>query len=620
MNQPSLPATRDLWKVIAGDVRRLAPELVVYELLFKLLTAAVIAPTTAALVSWMISLSGETAITNDQIASFLFSPLGIATGLVWSVLAFTIAMAEQSGLLVIAAADYRSTPMGALSAIVFGLRRISQFARLAVLEILIAAMVVLPVLTIAGAIYLLVLGDHDINYYLAERPPKFVGCVGCGIVLGCIGAAALATLHIWWLFALPRVLLEDSGARAALRASREMVRGQFWHLAKHVLIWLVASSLLGLVTVMVLRWIALAATGLAGDRVTVLLPTLGLLTTLNLLAAAAISFVSIITYSLLVTRLYQQTCQVRDIEFASHVAIEEPRSSLVRRFVTKRRFAVGAAVVLFAGAVLTAWGLLEVLNIEPNFKITAHRGSSLRAPENSLAAIDLAIREGADYIEIDVQETADGQIVVLHDKDFMRLAGVNRTIWETTYADLADVDIGSNFDPAFADQRVPLLSDVIDRTRGKAKLNIELKFNGHDEQLVQRVVDILREEDFVDECVVSSLDQNGLTQVQNIAPEIRTGLITAVSIGQLSRSPFDFLSVSASRVTPELISAAHRQDKEVHVWTVNDPDEARRLIDMGVDNLLTDDPLMLFELRQEKAELNPAERLLLRFHRWANQT
>ncbi len=287
--------------------------------------------------------------------------------------------------------------------------------------------------------------------------------------------------------------------------------------------------------------------------------------------------------------------------------------------MTKRRIAVTALVLFFLAMSVFAYNIVEQAGVERSVKITAHRGSSLRAPENTLAAIQLAIDEGADYVEIDVQETSDGEVILLHDKDLMRVAGVRRNIWDVALSDLADIDIGTRFNPQFASERVPTLTQAIAQARGKGKLNIELKFNGHDEQLAQRVVDIVRREQFADDCVISSLDAQGLAEVERLAPELKTGLIVGATIGNAARIENDFLSASTRLVRQPLIDELHRRGRQIHVWSVSDERTANQLIEMGVDNLITDDPLLLVAIRAKRAELSPTQRLALALRQWLTQ-
>ena len=187
-----------------------------------------------------------------------------------------------------------------------------------------------------------------------------------------------------------------------------------------------------------------------------------------------------------------------------------------------------------------------------------------------MAAILQAIEEGAEFVEIDVQETKDGTVVLAHDKDLNRVFGINRRIWEVTYDELKDLDSGGWFSPKFSDQRIATLAQVIEAVKGRAKLNIELKFNGHDQKLASEVVRIVNEHDFARDCILTSLDYDGIRQVRAAGPGIRTGVIVTSALGDITELETDLLSVSSAAVTRDLIARARRRNLEVHVWTVND--------------------------------------------------
>jgi glycerophosphoryl diester phosphodiesterase len=171
--------------------------------------------------------------------------------------------------------------------------------------------------------------------------------------------------------------------------------------------------------------------------------------------------------------------------------------------------------------------------------------------------------------------------------------------------------VGSWFDPAFAGERVPTLAEAIDLSRGRIKLNIELKLFGPDQGLTRAVADLVDREKFESDCLVTSFDLDALDQTKRISPRLRTGLIVAHAIGDVSRVEVDVLNVRADHLSDELLRNAHRRAREVHVWTVNDPREMTRQIKRGVDNILTSDPDVLIRVRDEWASLTGVERLLL---------
>ena len=165
------------------------------------------------------------------------------------------------------------------------------------------------------------------------------------------------------------------------------------------------------------------------------------------------------------------------------------------------------------------------VRFEDDVTITAHRGASAAAPENTMAAVERALEDGADWVEIDVQETADGEVVVFHDSDFMKLAGNDLKIWDATMADLEKIDVGSWFDERFKDERVPTLAEVLAACKGRAGVNIELKYYGHDEQLEQRVAEIVEAEEMADQVVLMSLKLDAVKKMKAASPGLASGIV-----------------------------------------------------------------------------------------------
>jgi glycerophosphoryl diester phosphodiesterase len=283
------------------------------------------------------------------------------------------------------------------------------------------------------------------------------------------------------------------------------------------------------------------------------------------------------------------------------------------RRIKGRRVLIAALVSVFLG-VATVWGIVETEDLEDPIKVTAHRGSSSTAPENTLAAVRQAVADGADFVEIDVQLTRDGVVVVAHDADLMRLAGDPRVLTQSSFAELREVDVGSWFGPEFASQRLPTLDEVIAAVRGRSGLLVEIKsYRADGLVLVAKVVEALRAQGMSDTAAIMSLDYAEVSEARRLAPEIPAGFVASATIGRVDRLDVEFLAVPASRTRSVLIAAAHQQQKQVWVWTVNDREQMWRLIDYGVDSIITDEPATLREVLRERETLDDVERLLLRF-------
>jgi glycerophosphoryl diester phosphodiesterase len=297
---------------------------------------------------------------------------------------------------------------------------------------------------------------------------------------------------------------------------------------------------------------------------------------------------------------------------AEAVRLPEPvgpaTAALLR--LSRGRIASAACIALVL-ATLVGAGALHSIDLEDRVQITAHRGGAAHSPENTLAAIRRAIDDGTDWVEIDVQESKDGVVVVAHDSDLKKVAGSGVKIWEATADELRSLDIGSYFDKSFQDERVPTLAEVLQLCKGKSRVNIELKYYGHDQELEQRVVELVEEHQMQSDIVVMSLEARGIEKLKKLRPDWTAGQLIAVTAGDPTRAPADFLAVKTSLATRDFVESAHGREKPVYVWTVNDAATMSAMMGRGVDNIITDDPALARQVLAERAAMSPLERILI---------
>ena len=264
---------------------------------------------------------------------------------------------------------------------------------------------------------------------------------------------------------------------------------------------------------------------------------------------------------------------------------------------------VGVGLFYIYDLVRNGSELSEELLIET--EITAHRGSSRTAPENTIPAIEAAVEEMADSVEIDVQMTADGVVVLGHDASLKRVAGVNRSIASMTFEELEKLDVGSWFSSEYAGTRIPSLSEVLELCSQKTSLNIEIKYVGKNSELPEKTAEMVREYGMENQCVITTTNLSYLKRVKEALPEIRTGYIISAAYGNFySSEDVDFISIRSGFVTSALMQNAHEQGKAVYAWTVNTKSELERLTLLGVDGIITDRPVLAREIvyREEATE------------------
>jgi len=244
-------------------------------------------------------------------------------------------------------------------------------------------------------------------------------------------------------------------------------------------------------------------------------------------------------------------------------------------------------------------------------RLFGHRGAAGVAPENTLPSFRRALADGVDVFELDVHATRDGEVVVLHDPTLERTTdGVGR-IASLSFAELAQLDAGHGFSPdggktfPFRGQgiRVPRLTELI-REFPEIPLNIEIKSEG--EAVVAAVVRIVQA---ARARIVLAAEHDSIMQaIRAAAPEIPTSLATlevadfigALQAGTEPKIPDGAVALQipprygdTTLVDAASVAAAHRLGAEIHVWTINDPAEARRLLDLGCDGIMTDLPHLI---------------------------
>lgn len=232
--------------------------------------------------------------------------------------------------------------------------------------------------------------------------------------------------------------------------------------------------------------------------------------------------------------------------------------------------------------------------------LIAHRGASGYAPENTLAAFAKALEIGAESIEFDVQQTKDGELVVIHDIDLRRVAGARRFVGKMSWYDLSQWDVGSWFDPRFKGERVPRLQDLLDLVERKGRL-IELQLEIKDgrkpyEGIEKRILDLLRSRpQWEGKVVISSFNHGALRRVRELDPHIRLGYLVGLTrrpkaIKEVEALRCESVHLSRRQVDRYWVEAIRKSGRKTFVYTVNDRAELERMRALGVDAIFTNFP------------------------------
>jgi glycerophosphoryl diester phosphodiesterase len=566
----------------------------------RLVIAALLVPLIGLVLSSAIGFSDRSALTDQDIARFLLTPAGAFSALTAISLGIAAAVLDVTVMMhTLATRETRVVP-AIRQGFAFVVPRFPHLLRFSLALLLRILGNTLPFVLVMAAVAYWAFHDYDINYYLTHRPPRAVLAAGiiAALTIG-LGLILLPRL-VSWAFALQLVVGRGMRPSAAFTESAALLKGRKVALFRQIVIWLVIS---------ILSTTATAA--LFGAAIGALPSLLG--SNLQLIAGLTLTFLLIWgLVSAVVSALIKGTLArllLSDFLEATGQNLPTGVTSDWRRVPLWAVLGLASACVV-AGLIL-ANELLKRVSEPQIVEIVAHRGAAGARPENTMAAVLKAIEDRADWVEIDVQETADGEVVVAHDSDFMKMAGEDLKIWDATMADLARIDVGSWFDPAYAAERTPTLRDVLLAARGKSKVMIELKYYGHDKNLEERVARIVEEAAMSGQIAVISLKVPGVEKMRVLRPDWRTGILAAKALGDLSQLDTDFLAVNTGQVSLDLIKRSEASGKDLYAWTVDNPVTMSRMISMGVNGLITNEPALARQVMERRNALSAPERLLL---------
>ena len=588
---------------IRRDLRRHLRPMLAWYLLFALFATVAAAPLTtwwlAALLHWIEQpLAGEFEGLRD--IAFALAWLLLAGALSWYVV-----MLQQAGMLLVSASHgcrYRT----AAAALLGMLRRAGPLAVLAGWQMLAHALLAVPWLAVGLLLYRWLLAGYDPYYVVSARPPGLWLFLVGFVPVAATGAVLHATLYFRWLLATPALVLEGLSPVRALLRSRSLTRGRHLRIATLVVgVALAVAALPLLVTELYDRAATPLLDWLPDHRLVV---SAGMVVYLTAYAATVLGALLLGTAlnTLLVRALFHRLGGARGSRM---VDAPPPRPA---------RFVWGAEAAFVGVALVQAMLAVASMNLRSEVTVTAHRGAALVAPENTISAFQAAIAAGADAIEFDVRLSADGEVVVFHDSDFLRIAGDPRTVSATPLSEIRAIDVGSWFHPAFAGERIATLAEALESIDRRALAVVELKPDPHNAgELLDATLRVIERGGHADAVMLASLSPELVRAARHAAPGQRLALFANASLpGTARRTDFDMLGLNHLLVDLAAVKEARRHGYLLQAWTVNDRERMARYMDLGVDDISTDAPAVAVELRARRLALTDVELLLARLHSW----
>lgn len=571
-------------------IKQAGGTLLVFVLLYKLLFQVVVAPLGGLIWAFALNHSPVQYITSGNVLSVLKSPQIILAVLILGIGLALWTLFEIAAILICLDAGGRGERIKILELIKRSAASILRGIYPKNWIMLIFAAVVVPftdVVMVSDFISQLIVPEY-ISEVILDTPLYTVGFVAL--------MAVLVLLTVRWLFVFHGFILEEKDFVQAAKDSAKLIKGKGIKSFILLMLWkfriyVKYSLIFAIPTGLVMLWMYLGNTSVYQAAYTLVFSTI-MKPAIQYLMGCVLTFCQ---YA------YISTLYYRYQENAGEIEEELPKKS--RRYfvwfpalLTLVMVFVNISLVYLLGDLIEDSRFMDNI-VEARAEVTSHRGYSAKAPENTLPAFQAAIDTGeTNYAELDVQQTKDGVVVLTHDTNLKRCTGENVNVYDITYEELQKLDAGSHFSKEFKDTRIPTLDEVIKLCKGKIKLNIEIKNNGHSPELEKETVRIIQENNFEKDCVITSLSYESLAKVKEVAPELKTGYILALCVGNYyDLAAADFFSVETTFVTPTMVKEIHQRNKEVHVWTVDEIADAEKMIRMNVDNIITGNPELIYE-------------------------
>lgn len=568
--------------------------LILFEILWKLVTLLVIAPACAGLIQLAIHLAKLKYLTTSNLLQFLRSPWTILLLAVLLLLAALYTLFEIAAVCTCFRQSRFQKVRTTLGRMVrSGLQSVLHFFRGGGPFLVLHLLVLIPLMQFSATSGIFTaMGIPDFLAYYMTKKEFLLPIYVAAIILCCL-------LSVRWVFSSVLFTQNQCSYRSARATSVQLVRGRFWQTFFSVLVWNCCYFAALLVFLCMITVVVLMVIRATGSNDLIMSQAMRILKLLIQIVLWSFSFFATPICMAHLTALLEKRCvQMPEVVLPEPV----PLSRSAKPF--RRSTAVLTACCFTVAALgLNLSYVYSVFTGKANFRLAlfqnptvmAHLGLSADAPENTLYAFSDAISVGADFIELDVQQTRDGVLVVMHDSNLKRTTGVNKDIWDVDYADIQNLDAGSWFDPAYANARIPTLEETLQFVDKRAKLNIEIKPTKHgSDTLEQDVAELITRYQYTDACYVTSFSYGSLKKVKEANPEIRTGYLMSVAYGQFYSLKYaDAFSLNKVFVTSQVVNAAHQQGKQIFAWTVNGMSEVRSLCNLHVDSIITDDPVMV---------------------------
>ena len=453
---------------------------------------------------------------------------------------------------------------------------ISRFLSIEGIGILIYIVLIAPLLGIGFSISL------TKGFYIPTFISSVIGDTPLYLILSSMAVIVFIATGIGNLFMMHGIIIDKLPIKEAGRRSQKIIR-ENWkdYLWQNIVFILVMAAVLGIV-ILVFLVLPLFLTDILplGEKLKRGLTVFFMLE--GTLMSLITDLIAIPFYIMKMTQLY---FTYRDNKVFSY----QGREVKLRKLDQYGLIAVAAGVIVVT--VLMSSNFDRIFPLESQVKIIAHRGGGAEGAENTVSGLEKAWSIGAYGSEIDIQRTKDGHYILNHDGNFARVAGDKRKPEDMTLEEIRKLSVDG--------EPIPTLEEILEASKGKMILFIELKGNTADQQMADDTVRIVKEYGMEDETVLISLKYELIDYIETKYPEMQTGFLTFASFGDTALLNCDYLALEEESATADSIAAVHKQGKKVLIWTANKIGSQRYFLCSSADAVITDNVTQATEVLNE---------------------
>ncbi len=568
--------------------------LIGFEFIYKVLSTIIFVPLFLMLFKFITKVSGYSYLTFENVVSFLLNPLTLIFLLILLILITFYTLIDISTIIVILDSSYQEKKISIKDAFTTAL--------LKSLRVFHIKNIFLPFLVI----FLIPFLNFGISssFISTIKIPEFIlDFIKNNSLLSTLYVVLILILSIVlfrWLYSMHYFILENCSFKESRKKSinlskKNKIKDFLSILLTQALLFIIyiIFILFGIVLIVLLyKWL-----GRVNIFGTVSITVIWILIAISFIIVILLS--TPVSYSIVSVLYYRH--KEKNNEEIKHIKVNSKEKKKLSKRLNILKYVV-IILVLMSGTIFTYSVMNDKYDLKIEYvrtmEVTAHRGASVKYPENTMSAFIGAKELGADWIELDVQQTKDKKLIVLHDTNLKRTTGVNKNTWEVTFDEVKKLDAGSFFSDEFKGEKIPLLEEVIEFAKeNDIKLNIELKPTGNETDFESSVVDLINEYDFASSSVITSQVYSVIENVKNYDKNIKTVYVMSLAYGDILKlDKADAFSIEASSINKTLVKKIHNSGKEVYAWTVNTKESITDMINLNVDNIITDDIVLAKEL------------------------